>query len=307
METYLSDHVEQKNKPSTAKDVRRMVEKIIVPNLGKLKVADVTRADIARFHVSQASTPYQGNRTLATLSKAFNLAEVWGMRPDGTNPCQRIERFKEKSRERFLSTLEFHRLGEALTKAEREALEMPEPNGGTRSVRVNPQAIRAIRLLIFTGARVGEILSLRWEHVDLEAGRANLPDSKTGKKMVQLPAPALEILKDIDRPDSGVGYVILGGDGSDVERPLVNLKGPWGELRRESDLDGLRLHDLSHAYASIAVAGGLGLPMIGALLGHRETKTTQRYAHLADDPQKAAADLIATRIAEAMRGTETGV
>jgi integrase len=303
---YLSDHVEKKNKARTAADVRRLVNKIIAPALGTLKVADVTRGDVARFHNSLAASPYQANRALAALSKAFNLAEVWGMRPDGSNPCQKVERFKEKARERFLSASEFQALGKALSKAEREPLLVTGKDGRERLTKINPQAIYALRLLIFTGARVGEILSLRWEYVDREAGRASLPDSKTGKKVVQLPPPALEILGAIGCPDSGKGFVIRGGKGTDPERPLVNLKDPWAAIRADAGLEGVRLHDLRHAFASIAVAGGLGLPMIGALLGHRETKTTQRYAHIADDPQKAAASMIASRISDAMQGSEGG-
>jgi integrase len=165
---------------------------------------------------------------------------------------------------------------------------------------VNPQAVRAIRLLIFTGARVSEILSLRWEHLDLEAGRAHLPDSKTGKKVIQLPAPALEVLAEAERPTSGRGYVIRGRDGRDPEVPLVNIKDPWATICEAAGLQSLRLHDLRHAFASAAVNDSLSLPIIGALLGHRETRTTQRYAHLADDPQRPAAAQVAGRIAQAM-------
>lgn len=301
LDLYLSDHVGKKNKPNTAKNTRLLVDNVIRPALGRLKVADVTVGDVARFHNANAATPYQANRALAALSKAFGLAEVWGYRPDGCNPCRRVERFRERSRERFLSPAEFQRLGEVLAKAEHELLALPSKSGKETLHRINPEAIRAIRLLIFTGARVGEILALRWEYVDLEAGRANLPDSKTGKKVIQLAAPALEVLADARRQRTGAGFVILGGDGSDPERPLVNVKDPWRVIREMAGLPDVRLHDLRHAFASVAVAGGLSLPMIGALLGHREAKTTARYAHLADDPQKAAADRIAARIADAMR------
>lgn len=306
LDLYLSDHVGKKNKGSTAKNAALLVDNVIRPALGRIKVADVTVGDVARFHNANAKTPYQANRALAALSKAFALAEVWGMRPDGSNPCKKVERFKEQSRERFLSGAEFQRLGEVLAQAEREPLRIAGADGKERLTRVNPQAIWAIRLLIFTGARVGEILGLRWEHIDTGNGRANLPDSKTGKKAIQLPAPALEVLAAADRPEDGKGYVIRGGDGSDPEVPLVNIKGPWGAIRRAAGLDDVRPHDLRHAFASIAVAGGLSLPMIGALLGHRETRTTQRYAHLSDDPQRAAADLIAGRISDAMRGPDSG-
>jgi integrase len=207
------------------------------------------------------------------------------------------------ARERSLSAAEFAALGAALAQAEQGPLRLPpsQPNGPERTRTVNPQAVRAIRLLIFTGARTSEILSLRWEYLDLEVGRARLPDSKTGKKVLQLPAPALEVLATAERPDSGLGYVIRGRNGRDPEVPLVNIKDPWATICEAVGLQGLRLHDLRHAFASAAVNDGLSLPIIGALLGHRETRTTQRYAHLADDPQRLAAAQIAGRIVQAMR------
>lgn len=306
LDRYLSEHAEKKNKSATAQNARLLADNIIRPALGSLKVADVTRADVSRFHNGNAGTPYQANRALAVLSKAFGLAEIWGLRPEGTNPCRSVDRFKESARERFLSTGEFQRLGQVLTKAETEPLLMPGRDGKKRPTKINPEAIRAIRLLIFTGARVGEILTLRWEHLDFENGRANLPDSKTGKKSIQLAPPALEVIAAADRPDSGKGYVIRGGRGTDPELRLTNIKGPWSVIRQAAELEDVRLHDLRHAFASIAVAGGLSLPMIGALLGHRETRTTQRYAHLADDPQRAAAALIAARISDAMNSSTEG-
>ncbi len=306
LDLYLADHVEKKNKPSTAKNARILVDKLIRPALGRLKVADTTVGDVAKFHSAHASTPYQANRALSVLSKAFALSEVWGMRPNGSNPCRMVERFKEQSRERFLSPAEFKRLGSVLAQAERMELRVKDEEDGERLAHVNPEAIRAIRLLIFTGARVSEILGLRWEYIDLETGRANLPDSKTGKKVLQLPAPALGALANAGRPESGKGFVIRGGDASSSEAALVNLKDPWRVIRKAAGLEDVRLHDLRHAFASVAAVGGFSLPMIGALLGHRETRTTQRYAHLADDPQKAAADQIAGRISDAMGGADGG-
>jgi integrase len=302
LDRYLSEHAGRKNKARTAADAERLVNKVIRPALGKLKVADVTANDVARLHGACAATPYQANRALAVLSKAFNLAELWGLRPKASNPCQDVERFAEEARERSLSAVEFAALGAALTQAERESFRLPpsQPGAPERLRRVSPQAIRAIRLLILTGARVSEILNLRWEHLNLEAGRAHLPDSKTGKKVIQLPAPALEVIAAAERPTSGRGFVIRGKDGRDSEVPLVNIKGPWAVICEAAGLKSLRLHDLRHAFASAAVNDGLSLPIIGALLGHRETRTTQRYAHLADDPQRLAAAQVAGRIAQAM-------
>lgn len=306
LDRYLTEHAAKKNKARTEANARALADKLIRPVLGKLKVADVTRADVAKLHNGLSATPYQANRVLAALSKAFNLAEVWGARSEGTNPCMRVERFEEKSRERFLTDKEFASLGEVLERAEREPLIITDDDGRKSTVRVNPEAIRAIRLLILTGGRVGEILGLRWEYIDLEAGRANLPDSKTGKKVLQLPPAALEVLAGANRPEDGRGFVIRGGIGAYPEVPLVNLKDPWGAVRRAAGLEDVRPHDLRHAFASVAVARGMSLPMIGALLGHREVKTTQRYAHLADDPQKAAAGQIASLISEAMKSPKGG-
>jgi integrase len=301
LDRYLDEHVTRHNKPSTVRSVRSLVESLVRPKLGHLKVEKVTVADVQKFHAALADRPYTANRAVAALSKAMALAEDWRMRPANSNPCARVRHYREKTRERFLSLEEFGRLGAVLVAAEAGPIEVPDDQGRPALHLVNREAIRAIRLLIFTGARRGEILDLKWRDVDLEAGRASLPDSKTGKKVVQLPAPAVQVLSEIlAERGSATGYVIRGGDGSDPERPLVEIKRPWQLIRRAAGLEELRLHDLRHAYASIAVASGLSLPMIGALLGHREVRTTARYAHLADDPQKAAADLVSSTIAGAM-------
>jgi integrase len=301
LDRFITDHAERNNKPSTVRNVRQTIDNHLRPALGRIKVRDVTRADISKFHGSLRPTPYQANRALALLSKAFSLAEVWGLRPDGSNPCMRVQRFEEKARERFLSETEFAALGEVLAKAERGELVAEG-----KPLPVNLQAVLAIRLLIFTGARVGEILGLRWEFINWENNTAELPDSKTGKKTIHLPPAALELLNGLQRPASGKGYVVRGGRGAgDASQPLVNIKKPWGVIRSAAGLDGVRLHDLRHSFASAAIAGGMSLPMIGALLGHRDVKTTARYAHLADDPIKAAAAQVGNRIAGAMKGETT--
>jgi integrase len=158
-------------------------------------------------------------------------------------------------------------------------------------------------MLVFTGARLGEILGLRWEHVDFAANCLRLPDSKTGAKVIHLNAPALEVLRGIELVD-GNPWVIAGAID---ERPLVNLRKPWHRIRTNAGLGDVRIHDLRHSFASVGVAGGLSLPMIGALLGHTQPVTTQRYAHLSADPLKQASDLIGQRIAAAMRGNSAQV
>jgi len=229
------------------------------------------------------------------LSKAFNLAEVWEWRPDGSNPCRHIKKFREDRRERFLSSEEFARLGAALSEAESGEMAYSRP-GRSSPYYVPKNAVAAIRLLIFTGARRGEILTLRWDFVNFEASRLELPDSKTGAKFVYLPAPALKLLSEIPRdPDNP--FVIAG---SKPGTHLVNIKDPWAAIRTASDLPDLRIHDLRHSFASIGAGGGMSLPVIGALLGHKDVSTTARYAHLSDDPLRVAVEAIGDRIDGAM-------
>ena len=282
---FMKEHVEAKRKQSTAREYQRLLDKSVLPVLGKRHVTDVARADIARLHHSMRATPYQANRVLALLSKFFNWAEKYGYRPDGSNPCRHVERYRERKRERFLSDTELARLGVILARTERE---------GTVSTYV----ITAIRLLLFTGARLGEILTLKWEHVDIERACLRLPDSKTGQKVLYLNAPALEVLAALPRVE-GNPHVICG---ERVGAHLVNLEKPWRRIRAKAGLDDVRIHDLRHSFASVGAAGGLSLPMIGKLLGHTQAATTERYAHLAADPVRAASEEIGKRIAAAMKG-----
>lgn len=306
MGDYLKDHVRVRNKPSTAAYVTDLVERIVKKDpLARLKVADVTAADVARLHARLSDTPTTANRVRSVLHKAFALAETWGYRPRNSNPATEVAAFPEKARERYLSAAEFAALGEALAAAERGELRV-QVRGKERLARISRHAAAAIRLLIFTGARRGEILGLRWEWIDFEAGRANLPDSKTGRKPLMLPPAALEVLRGLDRPESGRGFVIRGGDYSDPEVPLTNLKDPWGLVRRAAGIPDVRPHDLRHSFASVMAAAGASLPVIGALLGHSDVKTTARYAHLSTDPMKAAADATGERIAAQLRGPGNG-
>ena len=234
------------------------------------------------LHQDMQATPYQANRTLAVLSKMFNLAELWGMRPDGSNPCRHVKRYKERKRERFLSDTEYARLGSALRDAE---------------VSETPSSVAAIRLLMLTGCRLSEILTLRWDCVDLDVGRLNLRDSKSGAKIVHLGEPAIEVLRGVHRVD-GNPWVIAGRRRGGH---LTDLQTPWRRIRARAGLDDVRIHDLRHSFASGGLLVGEGLPMIGKLLGHTQVQTTARYAHLAADPVKAAADRISERIVHVTR------
>ena len=275
---FLTEHAETKRKPSTAKEYRRLVENVILPVLGKRRVADVGRAEITRLHHARRETPTEANRTLALLSTMFNWAERLGERPNGSNPCRHVERFPQSRRERFLSPEELARLGDALA-----------------AWRGSPYVPATIKLLVFTGARLGEILGLQWQWINFERGEARLPDSKTGAKTLHLPPPAMEVLAGLPRI-AGVPYV-LG-----AKRGTTFVEAPWRRIREAAGLAGVHLHDLRHSFASVAAAGGMGLPIIGKMLGHTQTQTTQRYAHLASDPVKEAAATVSGKIAAAMNG-----
>ncbi len=277
LEEYAPGHL----KPGTARLYRKIVENRILPRLGKRRVGDIGKADAAALHHEMRDVPDHANRTLSVLSRMMNLAEVWEMRPEGVNPCRHVKKYPEHKRERFLSDDEYRRLGAALRDAESEGF-------------ASSTAIAAIRLLMLTGCRSGEIKSLKWEHVNLEAGELRLPESKTGAKVVHLGDPAIAVLRGIARRE-GSPWVLPGlkPDGH-----ITYLHDAWRRILERAGIDDLRIHDLRHSFASGGLLVGEGLPMIGKLLGHTKVQTTQRYAHLANDPVKAAANRIASRIAE---------
>lgn len=280
---FLKQHAATRCKPSTQKEYRRSVELFIDPFFGNQRVRSVQPADAAELHGSMANIPYQANRTLGVLSKMMNLAEIWGMRDRHTNPCELIGRYPEHKRERFLSGKELQRLGSVLAKGEIEQTE-------------SRYAVAALRLLLLTGCRLSEIQKLEWRHVDIERRELHLPDSKTGAKTVHLGRSASDVLRDLPRV-AGNPYVIIGKrEGS----YLTDLQHPWRRLRAAADLEGVRIHDLRHTFASGGLAVGEGLSMIGKLLGHTQIQTTARYAHLASDPMKAAANKISDRLASAL-------
>jgi integrase len=280
---YVKDYAEGRKKPRSVAEDRRLIDDFIKPALGRRKLRAVTRLDIVRLHNSLQHTPYQANRVLAVVSRMFNLAERWGLRPDGSNAVRHVDRFAERKRERFLSEAELARLGKALGDAERAQTE-------------NAATVAAVRLLVFTGCRLGEIRGLRWQDVDFERRCLRLPDSKTGARIVPLNAPALQVLADLERGDSP--WVIRGRKRG---ASLVNLGKPWRRIREAARLPDVRIHDLRHSFASVAAGTGHSLVVIGALLGHRQATTTHRYAHLSDDPVRKASERVGARIASAMR------
>jgi integrase len=285
VEHYLNEYAEPHKKPRSVAEDRRNLQKLVLPALGPRRVDKISRAHIAKLHHELQKTPVAANRVLAVLTTLFNLAEKWGLRPDGSNPCRHVQKYKEQKRERFLSGAELNRLGETLVKAEQEQ---------SHSLSV----LAAIKLLIFLGARLSEVLTLEWGYVDFHTHSLRLPDSKTGSKTVHLNAPALAVLEALPRIE-GNPYVLPG-----IKRNshLVNLQAGWKALRKDANLEDVRLHDLRHSFASVAAGAGMSLPTIGALLGHRHASTTNRYAHLDQDPLKHANEEIGDRIHAAMSG-----
>ena len=269
---FITDHSEVHKKESSVWLDKFFVRKYVKPSLGKLKTSSITRSDVEKFFLSLKETPSQANRILAMLSKMFNLAEDWDLRPKSSNPTDGIKKYKEEKKERYLSDEEIKRLCDVLDKVEEDAAE-------------SPYFVALIRLLLLTGARLSEIKDAKWEWVNHDMGLLMLPDSKTGAKVIHLSPAALEVLESIPRLD-GNPYIIVGN----VEgRPLNNAQKPWRRVRKLAELEDVRLHDLRHTFASICVSQGMSLQMVAKLLGHSQTRTSERYAHLSHDPVSGAA------------------
>lgn len=282
-ERFFREHVEVRCKSTTQVEYKRSVDLFINPFFGDQRVLTVTSADIADLHGSYAHIPYQANRTLGVLSKMMSLAELWGIRDKHTNPCEGVKRYPERKRERFLSLTELHKLGRAFARSKADGTE-------------NSYAIAAFRLLLLTGCRLSEIQKLQWRHADLDQAQINLPDSKTGKRAIHLGNAAVVLLANLPRVN-GNPYVIIGKVSG---QHLTDLQRPWRRIRKAAGLEGVRIHDLRHTFASGGLLVGESLPVIGKLLGHTQVQTTARYAHLATDPLKAAATKISDRLAAAM-------
>jgi integrase len=281
IDRFEAEHLPRK-RASTAADYKRMLDKHVRPFFGNhVKVADVTFEDCERLHrrISAAGHSYRANAVLRVLSKMFTLACHWKTEGSNTpwrtsNPCKGIERNTEYQRKRYLKSDELERLTKALR-------EYP-----------NQQAANIIRILLMTGARRGEVLAMRWADLDLSEGKWGKKASSTKQKEdheVPLAAPVRQLLSEIRQKQRGGAYVFRGnGDSGHV----VAIKKAWARILKNAGIAGLRIHDLRHSFASQLVSGGASLPLIGALLGHSNPVTTHRYAHLFDDPQRAAVEKV---------------
>ena len=277
---YLEEHVAVRCKPSTAETYRLTVAKHIVPALGRTPALAVGHREVTDLHHGLRQTPFMANRVVETLSRIYNAAEDRGLIPEASNPCRLVIKFRERPRERFLTDEEFRRLGRVLDEAE-------------TCKGVSVHAVAAMRLLLLTGCRKGEILKLRWSEVDLEVQELRLPDTKTGPRTISLSPEAAQVLAAIPHID-GNPHVIPGKIRGKAMR---NLNDPWDIVCEHAGLEDMRIHDARHSFASRALALGESLPMIGKLLGHTQVETTARYAHLAEDSVRESAVRVSDSIA----------
>ncbi|MDD9993525.1 MAG: tyrosine-type recombinase/integrase [Rhodospirillales bacterium] len=280
-ERYLREHVAVRCKPTTATQYRLAIERYIVPALGTRPVSSLGRSQVAELQHSLSDRPAMANLVIATLSRMIEQGMAWGVAGEISNPCRSAPKYRARRRERFLTDAEFRRLGSTLDELEATG-------------RLSPHAAAALRLLMLTGCRRNEILTLRWEDVHLHTQELRLRDSKTGPRTVSLSPEAAQVLASIERLP-GNPWVIPGA------RPgarLSSLFEPWRKVRARAGLDDVRIHDLRHSYASRALALGESLPVIAKLLGHAQIQTTARYTHLTRDAVKDAATRVAEGIAE---------
>lgn len=279
---YVEMHARTKKRPKSIANDKSMIERFVHPNLGSLKVSDVGHRDVQALHNAMKATPYQANRTLALLSKMFELSIKWGWRPD--NPVKGIEHYNEEKRHRWLSESELAQLTAAL------------------DTHPNQIAANAIRLQLLTGARIGEVLGARWVDFDLQRGVWIKPSHHTKQKRTEhlpLSRSAITLLKSL-RPVQGTsaGYVFPGRRAG---KPIADLKRFWRAVTRSAGIQDYRIHDNRHTHASHLVSSGMSLPIVGRLLGHTNPSTTQRYAHLADDPLREAAEIMARKMGGAKK------
>ena len=278
-EQYIDRHaVLHKKKSSLVRD-ENLIKGVIIPVFGKIRVADLNRSHLIKYHHSKKDTPIMANRFLALISTMMNLAEKWEYRPQNTNPCKYVDRYKEKKRQVYLSMDQLERVGQAMRQLK-----------NTESF----YALSALKMLLVTGCRTSEILNLKWEYVDIANNCIHLPDSKTGARTIHLPPVAFDILNALPSEE---GFVFRSPREN---KRLTNLRCLWKKICGITDLKDYRLHDLRHTYASFAVSGGFSLPIIAKMLGHAGIKTTERYAHLHQDPVNKAIDDVSLKIKKVM-------
>lgn len=288
---FLDDHSAIRSRPATHASNVQILAHMLLPHFGKMKIRSIERKDIYDYLAKNRQRPIGANRSLACMSSIMSKAELWGYRDRNSNPCFGVERFPENRRERFLSEQEFAALESAMQRAERNLTE-------------SPHVLAMFRIMMHTGCRPGEARHLKWDYVDFTNRVIRLPKEATKEKRPKtlFITPYIEgVLKNIRRME-GNPYVIVSerNDG----KPIADVKKPWDRIKKAAGITTeLHLHDLRHSHASMANALGYSLPMIGALLGHTQAQTTLRYAHLATDHLRQAAEDISNRIAGVAKTT----
>jgi integrase len=306
---FLAEHVGPKRKPSTLDNYTRVLAQHVLPRVGTLWADKVTDSDVDELHRSIGKKhKHQANRAVAIVSSMYRFAGRAHIVPKGFNPARDIERYPEDERNRPLTMAQLTRLGAAIREAETVGVpykvdaSKPTSKHAPKNGRViiDPYAAATIRLLLFTGARLREILHRRWPDLDIEHALLRVAkhktDRKTGEKTITLNAPALEILAGLPRASD---YIIAGNDPT---KPRSDLKRPWQAVRARAGLADVRLHDLRHTHGSFGAGAGMSLPLIGALLGHASPASTKRYAHVHDDPRRQASERVAGEIAAGLDG-----
>lgn len=280
MEDLALNYIERhgyKKRPSSLKGDQGLLKNVILPALGRQKVSFVSRRDIESIHKNFQSTPYKANHSLRLLSKMFNLAIAWGWRDN--NPVMGIPKYQEEKRDRWLNEEELDRLWDVLDR---------------HSDRMTAYVFK---FLILTGARKGEALGATWDQFDLEKGVWTKPSHLTKQKRKEhlpLSEKTIEVLQTVKkRTPKGSVYVFPGRIEGE---PLKEIKTFWKTVLKKSKLENVRIHDLRHTHAAHLVSSGLSLPIVGKLLGHTQASTTQRYAHLADEPLRQAVEFFGSKV-----------
>jgi integrase len=292
LDRYMAEHAEVHKKPRSVADDRYLIhgshkgttrrfQGLVGQHFANMHVDEIEAEDVRKFHLGLKDTPTRGNRALALLSKVFSLAEQWSYRPQNTNPCKGVKKYTEKARDRHLNGDELARLGRALA-------------SGTEDAR----AIAAVRLLLFTGMRVGELLGLRWSEIDIKYGVARLSDAKAGSRDVQLPAPALAVIAGLSLSDPKAAVIGL---------PYDRLHSAWQRICKAAELENARLHDCRHTMGTYAGAAGFNAFLVKQLLGHKTLAMTDRYVGKHVNPLREASQRIAQQLAAAMKGDSAEV
>ena len=267
----------------TVKEYRWITDRFVEPALGRCKVADVTREQVEQM-VATLPGP-QRNRVLAFASRVFSLFEQWDFRPQRTNPCYGIERAREQPRDRVLSPSELTALAQALKLHEQQ----------------HPTSVAAIRVTALTGLRIGEVLAIRWQDIDFDTGRLTLPETKTGRRVHDLPQDALAVIAGL--PPFGPWVFTNTGKAAASYR-LVRTH--FAKIAAAAGLADVRLHDLRRTVMTRAAAAGVSTHVLRDLLGHKTTAMADRYIRAVGDPVRAAREQVGAEIAALMGGGEDG-